>query len=44
MHEWSDIDVLVEFQVSPTFDAYMDLTFYLEDLSHTNVDLDIGTQ
>lgn len=39
MHEGSDIDVLVEFQASPTFDAYMDLKFYLEDLLQTNVDL-----
>ena len=39
MHEGSDIDVLVEFQSSPTFDAYMDLKFYLEDLFQTNVDL-----
>ena len=39
MHEESDIDVLVEFQASPTFDAYMDLKFYLEDLLHTSVDL-----
>lgn len=39
MHEGSDIDILVEFQSSPTFDAYMDLKFYLEDLFHTGVDL-----
>lgn len=39
MHEGSDIDILVEFQASPTFDGYMDLKFYLEDLFHTNVDL-----
>ncbi|HNP59706.1 MAG TPA: nucleotidyltransferase family protein [Nitrospirales bacterium] len=39
MHEGSDIDVLVEFQSSPTFDAYMDLKFYLEDLFHSSVDL-----
>ena len=39
MHEGSDIDVLVEFQTSPTFDAYMDLKFYLEDLFKANVDL-----
>ncbi len=39
MHEGSDIDVLVEFQALPTFDAYMDLKFYLENLLHTNVDL-----
>jgi len=39
MHEGSDIDVLVEFQATPTFDAYMDLKFYLENLFHTSVDL-----
>lgn len=39
MHEGSDIDVLVEFQASPTFDAYMDLKFYLEDLFKAKVDL-----
>jgi predicted nucleotidyltransferase len=35
----SDIDLLVEFSSSPTFDRYMDLKFYLEDLLHTHVDL-----
>ncbi|MDH5430159.1 MAG: nucleotidyltransferase family protein [Nitrospirota bacterium] len=39
MHAGSDIDVLVEFQALPTFDAYMDLKFYLENLFHTSVDL-----
>jgi predicted nucleotidyltransferase len=39
MHEGSDIDVLVEFQASPTFDASMDLQFYLEDLFHASVDV-----
>lgn len=34
----SDIDILVEFEV-PTFDAYMDLKFFLEDLFHRNIDL-----
>jgi hypothetical protein len=34
----SDIDILVEFN-SPTFDNYMDLKFYLEDLLKTPVDL-----
>jgi len=29
----------VEFQAPPTFDAYMDLKFYLENLFHTSVDL-----
>ena len=33
----SDIDVLVEME-KPTFDAYMDLKFILEDLSGCNVD------
>ena len=39
MHAGSDIDVLVEFQALPTFDAYMDLKFYLENLFHMSVDL-----
>lgn len=34
----SDIDVLVEF-ASPTFDNYMDLKFYLEDMLQASVDL-----
>ena len=34
----SDIDVLVEME-KPTFDAYMDLKFLLEDLFGCNVDL-----
>ncbi len=34
----SDIDLLVEFS-SPTFDNYMDLKFYLEELLQTPVDL-----
>jgi len=34
----SDIDILVEFD-QPTFDNYMDLKFYLEDLFKTKVDL-----
>lgn len=38
MHEGSDIDVLVEFEASPTFDASMDLKFYLEDLFHAKMD------
>ncbi len=37
--EGSDIDVLVVFQGTPTFDAFMDLKFYLEDLLHSPVDL-----
>ena len=34
----SDIDILVEFS-EPTFDHYMDLKFYLEDLFGASVDL-----
>ena len=34
----SDIDVLVEFE-KPTFDNFMDLVFYLEELFGKNVDL-----
>ena len=34
----SDLDVLVEFEV-PSFDHYMDLKFYLEDLFKRPVDL-----
>ena len=34
----SDVDVLVEF-TRPTFDRYMDLKFYLEDLFDLSVDL-----
>jgi uncharacterized protein len=35
----SDIDILVEFAESPTFDRYMDLKFYLEDRLGQSVDL-----
>ena len=35
----SDIDVLVEFKGTATFDGYMDLKFYLETLLKRNVDL-----
>ena len=35
----SDVDILVEFPHPPTFDQYMGLKFYLEDLLGTNVDL-----
>jgi uncharacterized protein len=35
----SDIDVLVVFEGKPTFDAFMDLKFYLEDLLGARVDL-----
>ncbi len=34
----SDIDLIVEF-MNPTFDNYMDLKFYLENLFQTSVDL-----
>jgi len=34
----SDIDLLVELE-NPTFDHYMDLKFFLEDLFQTEVDL-----
>jgi predicted nucleotidyltransferase len=35
----SDIDVLVEFKGTATFDGYMDLKFYLETLLGRKVDL-----
>jgi len=35
----SDIDVLVVFEGKATFDRYMDLKFFLEDLLGTRVDL-----
>lgn len=35
----SDLDFLVEFQGPATFDAYMDLKFFLEDLFNKSVDL-----
>jgi len=35
----SDLDVLVEFQSSPSFDQFMDLKFFLEDLLGRQVDL-----
>ena len=35
----SDVDVLVEFAGPATFNAYMDLKFYLEDLLGRPVDL-----
>ncbi|MDD3566042.1 MAG: nucleotidyltransferase domain-containing protein, partial [Methanothrix sp.] len=36
--ETSDVDVLVEF-VEPSFDSFMDLAFFLEDLFGRDVDL-----
>jgi hypothetical protein len=35
----SDIDLLVEFADRATFDAFMDLKFYLEDLLGRRIDL-----
>ena len=35
----SDVDVLVEFKDKATFDLFMDLKFYLEDLLGVGVDL-----
>ena len=37
--EQSDIDLLVEFEKSPTFDTYMEAKFYFEDLLNKPVDL-----
>ena len=35
----SDLDFLVEFEGRATFDGYMGLKFFLEDLFHRSVDL-----
>jgi predicted nucleotidyltransferase len=35
----SDVDILVEFDPPPTFQRYMDLKFYLEELLGCRVDL-----
>lgn len=35
----SDVDILVEFEGTPTFDQYMELKFYLEDSLCRRVDL-----
>ena len=35
----SDLDFLVEFEGEATFDRYMDLKFFLEDLFNMPVDL-----
>lgn len=35
----SDLDFLVEFETELTFDLYMDLKFFLEELFSKNVDL-----
>ena len=37
--ESSDLDFLVEFEGTATFDRYMDLKFFLEDLFNKPVDL-----
>ncbi|WP_406660396.1 nucleotidyltransferase family protein [Methanolobus sp. ZRKC3] len=43
-HSGSDVDILVEFEEGKkTFDNFMDLKFYLEDLFSRNVDLVIET-
>ena len=35
----SDIDILVKFTDPPTFDMYMDLKFFLEELLGRTIDL-----
>ncbi|MEW5944832.1 MAG: nucleotidyltransferase family protein [bacterium] len=35
----SDVDVLVDFPEPPTFDQYMELKFFLEDVLHRGFDL-----
>ena len=35
----SDVDLLVEFDGEPTFDRFMELKFFLEDLLRRRVDL-----
>lgn len=35
----SDLDLLVDFETGPTFDAYMELKFFLEDRLGLKVDL-----
>lgn len=35
----SDIDILVKFTIPPTYDMYMDLKFFLEDLFGRSIDL-----
>ena len=39
MSEASDVDLLVEFAATATFDGYFDLKFFLEDLIGRRVDL-----
>ena len=38
-HPGSDVDLLVEFDGAATFDQFMDLKFFLEDLLARRVDL-----
>ena len=38
-HAASDVDLLVEFDDGPTFDQFMDLKFFLEELLSQRVDL-----
>jgi uncharacterized protein len=38
-HPESDVDILVDFEGQATFNRYMDLKFYLEDLLGRKVDL-----
>jgi hypothetical protein len=38
-HAGSDVDLLVEFDDRPTFDRFMDLKFFLEELLSRRVDL-----
>jgi len=38
-HAGSDVDLLVEFDGAATFDQFMDLKFFLEDLLSRRVDL-----
>jgi predicted nucleotidyltransferase len=35
----SDVDILIKFAIPPTYDMYMDLKFFLEDLLGRDVDL-----
>lgn len=35
----SDIDILIKFDIPPTYDLYIELKFYLEDLLGRKVDL-----
>ena len=35
----SDVDILVEFEKPATFDGYLDVLIYLEDILHRQIDL-----